>query len=579
MVGRGYYTLLKRQKMRPLLLIAMHQRYADICPAPKPNENLRTLRPTLIYGYLFVAVCLMLLLLLSSGCSTEHYKADADEEVYSIIDKKWSPDLGQKVNYKIADVAPGPNDLQPDDLLIQSKVLTLAQAVALATAQSREYQSQKETLYTIALNLTERRHEFASQWFGSFDAGYLNNPSDESVAYNSQLGFSRLLADGAQITTDIAVDWARYLTGDPRTSLGSVLSASVTKPLLRGSQRKIVTENLTQDERTLLYQIRSFNRFRKTFVVSIVNEYYGVLQALDGVKNAEENYKSLVLAYDEAQLSAEAGRRTRLQADQTKQNMLRAEDNLTSTKRTYQQALDVFKILLALPTDMDIQLDPNELTVLAEMDIAEPDFSAEDAVQTALVSRLDLINSADQLEDAKRKVEVAADALGADLNLIADLSAASPDDESDIDRLQFQNGDYSLGLQFDLPLDRKRERNIYRKKLIDLMSTKRNHELTIDNIKLQVRNTYRKLSESATRYKIQKDSLALAQERVNSANMLLKAGRAVSRDLLEAQASLLSAQDETTSTLVGYAVSKLNFYRDIGILKVRPDGLWEQQAK
>ena len=111
------------------------------------------------------------------------------------------------------------------------------------------------------------------------------------------------------------------------------------------------------------------------------------------------------------------------------------------------------------------------------------------------------------------------------------------------------------------------------------MSTQRTYEKKIDDVKLEVRNSYRRLRESATRYKIQKDSLALAQERVNSANMLLKAGRAVSRDLLEAQASLLSAQDETTSTLVGYAVSKLSFYRDIGILKVRPDGLWEQQAK
>ena len=545
-----------------------------------PGKNLQNLRTVPLYNKFFCALYLtLLLLLITSGCTTEHYKADADEEVYSIIDKKWSPDLGQKVNYRIADVPQGPNDIVIDRLALESGTLTLAQAVALATAQSRDYQSRKETLYTVALDLTEARHDFATQWFGSFDADYLNDADDESVAYDSQLGFSRLLADGTQITTSIAVDWLRYLTGDPRTSLGSVLSAAVTKPLLRGSQRKIVTENLTQAERNLLYQIRSFNRFRKTFVVSVVAQYYDVLRTLDEVKNAQENYKSLVLAYDEAQLSAEAGRRTRLQADQTKQNMLRAEDSLTRAERSYQQALDEFKILLALPTDMDIQLDPDELTALAKMDIAEPVFSAEDAVQTALTSRLDLANTADQFEDAERKVEVAADALGADLNLIAGLSAASPDGESDIDRLQFQNGDYSLGLQFDLPLDRKVQRNAYRKKLIDLMSTKRSYEQAIDDIKLQVRNAYRRLTESATRYKIQKDSLALAEERVNSANMLLKAGRAASRDLLEAQASLLSAQNDTTSTLIDYAVSKLNFYRDIGILKVRPDGLWEQQAK
>ena len=578
-------------------MLSLHRHDAVAVSAPRVNKNFNSFCRPAFADIIFLSVlCIILLLLLIVGCSVEHYKADADEEVYSIIDKKWSPDLGQKVNYKISDVTPGPDDLRPEDLLspgpddlhpenllVEPEVLTLAQAVALATAQSREYQTQKETLYTTALDLTGARHDFASQWFGSFDADYLNDASDESVAYDSQLGFSRLLEDGTQITTSIAVDWLRYLTGDPRTSLGSVLSATITKPLLRGSQRKIVIENLTQAERNLLYQIRSFNRFRKTFVVSVVAQYYDVLRTLDEVKNAQENYKSLVLAYDEAQLSAEAGRRTRLQADQTKQNMLRAEDSLTRAQRSYKQALDEFKILLALPTDINIQLDPNELTVLAEMDITEPDFSAGDAVKTALTSRLDLANSAEQLEDAQRKVEVAADALGADLNLIVNgrsgISVASPDGESDIDRLQFQNGTYPLSLQFDLPLDRKEQRNAYRKKLIDLMSTQRDHELNVDNIKLQVRNAYRRLSESATRYKIQKDSLYLARERVNSANMLLKAGRATSRDLLEAQSSLLSAQNDTTSTLIDYAVAKLSFYRDIGILKVRPDGLWEQNAK
>jgi outer membrane protein TolC len=580
LVVQGCNILLKWMKTQLLPRLDVCRHLADMHNAPLPSNNVKIiLRWALLNSSFLPAMCLVLLLLTAPGCSTEHYKAEADEEVYTMIDKKWSPQMGQKVNYRIADVTPGPNDITPDPVAIQSGVLTLAQAVSLATAQSREYQDQKEALYSRALDLSDVRRDFETQWFGSFDADYLNDADDESVAYNSQLGFSRLLTDGTQITTSIAVDWLRYLTGDPRTSLGSVLSGAISKPLLRGSERKVVTENLTQAERNLLYQIRSFNRFRKSFVVAIVAAYYNVLQSLDEVKNAEENYKSLVLAYDEAQLSAEAGRRTRLQADQTKQNMLRAEDSLARTKRNYQQTLDEFKILLALPTDLDIQLDPGELTALAEMDITEPDFSTEDAAQTALTNRLDLANSADQLEDAERKVEVAVDALRADLDLIGGLSASSPDGESDIDRIQFQDGTYSLGLQLDLPLDRKIQRNTYRQKLIDLMSTKRAYEETVDNVKLQVRNTYRRLNESATRYKIQKDSLALAQERVASTNMLLKAGRATSRDLLEAQAALLSAQNETTSTLITYAVSKLNFYRDIGILKVRPDGLWEQQAK
>jgi len=80
----------------------------------------------------------------------------------------------------------------------------------------------------------------------------------------------------------------------PAASIGSVLTASVTQPLLRGAGRRIAQENLTQAERNVLYQIRSFNRYRQLFVVTIVNDYYRVLQQRDTVTNAENNYKGVL---------------------------------------------------------------------------------------------------------------------------------------------------------------------------------------------------------------------------------------------------------------------------------------------
>ncbi|MHC5100829.1 MAG: TolC family protein, partial [Planctomycetota bacterium] len=77
------------------------------------------------------------------------------------------------------------------------------------------------------------------------------------------------------------------------------------------------------------------------------------------------------------------------------------------------------------------------------------------------------------------------------------------------------------------------------------------------------------------RHRIQKNSLALAQERVNSTTLLLQAGRAQARDLLDSQNDLFAAQNDVTSTLVNYMLAKLNFYRDVGILTVKPDGSWE----
>ena len=525
-------------------------------------------------------ICIMFLcvwLLGLSGCTKpDQFKQQADEEVYEILDQKWTAEHGSKVNYRIADITPDPNSIQFDPNWIPSGRLTLAEAVAIATAQSRDYQDRKEALYSTALDLTLQRHNFVRQWFGTFDATYSRDSADESVGTDSSLGFNQLLADGTQISVGIASDWLRYLTGDPDTSLGTVLSASVRHPLLRGSGKKVAQENLTQAERNVLYQIRTFNRYRKQFVVSIVNEYLRTLESLDSVKNAESNYKSLQAAYDEADLKAQAGTLPPFEADQTKQRMLQARDSLVRAQRSYEQALDNFKLTLAIPVDMNVALEPNELSGLMALEILEPQFPVSDAINVALVSRLDLATDFDKVDDAQRKVEVAVDALRAQLDLVAGVSADSTDSTK---WARLHDGSYDIGMELDLPLDKLSERNAYRKFIIALMQAKRDHEQAVDEVKLDVRNAYRSLIESARRYVIQKSSLELAQERVNSTTMLLQAGRVQSRDLLDAQDSLLSAQNDTTSTLVDYMIAQLTFYRDIGILQIRPDGLWGSLEK
>ncbi len=533
----------------------------------------RLFRSRLALFLVGLGCCLVL-----TSCSPEQYKADADQEVQHILDSKWKAEHGSRANSRISDVERDPNDLFFDPNYIPSGRLSLAEAVALATARNRDYQRQKESLYLSALDLTLFRHNFATKWFGTFDSTYSRNEADESMGAGGAVGFNRLLEDGTQISSSIASDWLRYLTGDPRESLGSVLSATISKPLLRGAGKDVVMESLTQAERNVLYQIRSFSRYRKSFVVTIVSEYYRVIQALDRVKNADSNYKSLLLAYDQSNLKAMAGRLDMFEADQTKQQMLDARDNLAGAERTYQQALDTFKISLAIPTDAVIELDPNALQVLSAMEVIEPEFNVDDAIQTALSLRLDLATIKDQVDDARRKIKVSENALKADLDIVARANVDSTPDRQ-AGRLRFNDGSYSIGAQVDLPFDRKSERNNYRESLITLIQRQRDYEDGIDNVKLDVRNNYRSLVESAQRYKIQQLSLELAEERVKSTSLLFQAGRVQTRDVLESQNALLSAQNATTSTLVDYNIAKLSFYRDIEVLSVKPDGLWQLPEK
>ena len=212
------------------------------------------------------------------------------------------------------------------------------------------------------------------------------------------------------------------------------------------------------------------------------------------------------------------------------------------------------------------------------MKITEPNFLVADSIDVALQTRLDLATAYDKVDDAQRKVAVTEDALRARLDLVASARVDSTED-TDWARLRFHDGSYDIGMVLDLPLDKLSERNVYRKSLIAYLQVKRDYALAVDEVKLEVRNAYRGLIEEAQRHYIQKNSLALAQERVNSTTLLLQAGRVDSRDLLDSQDALFAAQNDTTSTLVNYMLAKLNFYRDVGILTVKPDGSWESLEK
>src|SRR5439155_1477841 len=112
------------------------------------------------------------------------------------------------------------------------------------------------------------------------------------VSASGQVGASWLIRDVGRITTAFTADFLRFVTGDPRVTTSSQLSATFLRPLLRDAGFKQQTEALIQAERQLLYDLRDFTRFRKDFSVQIATAYYGVLGNRDAVRNSFLNLQS-----------------------------------------------------------------------------------------------------------------------------------------------------------------------------------------------------------------------------------------------------------------------------------------------
>ena len=327
-----------------------------------------------------------------------------------------------------------------------------------------------------------------------------------------------------------------------------------------------------------MYQVRSFNRFRKDFLTSIAAQYYQVLALYDRHRNIQDYYVELTVISYRLNKRSMSGRIEKHEAQQSEQDRLIALADYVQAYKDYEEAIDTFKLSLALSPKIRFRLDNNELDQLRNHELSPFNLTEDEAIEIALNQRLDLANAADSVQDAQRKVDLAADAIRTELNLVGYTDTQTPERTvfgADPGELERTRDRYQISMELDLPVDRLVEKNNYRRALIALMQHQRNHQELTDTVILEVRNAFRRMKEAHDQHVIEQTNVDLAQSRTRNTLLLLQYDRASTRDVLDAQKDLLNARNAVTDSLVSYLISSLEYLRDTGTLKVKPDGMWK----
>lgn len=540
-----------------------------------------------------------------AACTSTAHRRGADEESYGAIAGKAEavPGMSSQVvidepvvvdlsRYRTNTASFEFLDNEADSEL-GATILTLNDALDLAFQHSKEYQTQKERLYLEALALTFDRYRYTPTFSFSGGADYQWDAEDrfvtdmqnltgmeristsESIDAGTSLGARYLLKGGGAIALNLTNNFTRFLTGDIGELSTGALIGSFTQPLLRDFGTAIETETLLQAERDLLYQLRNFTRFRKSFAVRIASDYYSVLLQRETARN---NYAGLLannLSLEREQAFQQEGLRTLLQVGRLEQSSLQQDLRWTSSITRYKRGLDNFKLLLGLTADEAIVLDDNEMALITETGMASPDLSLEQAIELAVQTRLDLYTELDRVQDSARRIRVAANALNPSLDL--NLTASIPDGSNGVlGELDFENARYSAGLDFDLPLDNKLERNNYRRALIDYEASTREYLLAVDEIKLDVLDAWRRMNEARKSYDINVTSVQINERRVEEAELRAELGLGDIQDTVDSQNDLTAARTELVRSIVDHNIAKLEFWRDVGLLYVNDNGQWEE---
>jgi hypothetical protein len=236
-------------------------------------------------------------------------------------------------------------------------------------------------------------------------------------------------------------------------------------------------------------------------------------------------------------------------------------------------------------------LQATEVGLRVELVELQPyEYTLEESVQMALENRLDLKNVQAEVMDARRRVEVAANALKSvlDLEFAADFRTPSlAAFETDPFDFTGDLSDFNVGLSFDTPIDQIQERNIYRTALIAYQQARREYMLFEDLVKQDVRSEWRQLEvlrrNLETARQALRISVALFDSAVEQAFAPPRVGQQPStgtgglqgQNIQQALSSILNAQDNIIGIWVSYEQSRLNIYRDMGIMDVGPDNVWE----
>src|SRR5262249_23402263 len=221
------------------------------------------------------------------------------------------------------------------------------------------------------------------------------------------------------------------------------------------------------------------------------------------------------------------------------------------------------------------------------------------AAKAALDNRLDLLNARAQLVDYWRQIAIQANSLLGVLNIRYNSESFTPPGK---DQRFSCSGDRTwreITLNGELPLVRRLERNNYRAALIAYQRERRVLQATEDFILADVRSQLRQLRLLAENYRIQQRQLELAYYQVEASletffapsypsgatavgtvatggttgGSTAGSAAALTQQLINAQNSLLRAQNNLYQVWINYLIFRMQLYRDLELMPLDPRGV------
>ncbi|QDT75159.1 TolC family protein [Lacipirellula limnantheis] len=269
-----------------------------------------------------------------------------------------------------------------------------------------------------------------------------------------------------------------------------------------------------------------------------------------------------------------------------KKNLADVWDRLDKLEQTGEA--DAAKLLPAVIDSMsDLSGRLLELSLVqaaARLDaiaFAPVELTDEEALLIASAYRRDWQNARAALVDSWRLIYFNANALLSDLNFLFSGDIGNVGDNPF--RIRDTTGRLRVGLQWDPPMTRLAERNIYRQSLIEYQQARRSYYQYRDRVSQSLRLNLRQTRLNEINFELRRAAVLVAISQVDLTQLRLSQppqvgveaqfGDTTARDLVQSLSDLLNVQNDFLSVWVNYEVQRQALDFDLGILELDAAGV------
>ncbi len=460
-------------------------------------------------------------------------------------------------------------DVAPEDAAGIERI-DLTRALEISQDSAREFLNAQESYILTAIRVLIERHLFNPRLFNQTTATFAGDGTDgrytAALTVLNELGVRQRFERGGEVTAS----WLVEATEDLREGVtdryrqSSTIALSGEFPLLRGAGT-VARESLIQAERDLVYAARDFERFRRSLLVSVASDYFGLLQQRATIENQIRRIEALRRLEEETAAKIDAGLQSSFQRAIAASDRLEAEAGLAGQRDSYRLSEDRFKVRLGLPVDQPVLIVP------VTLELPEPDISPAEAARRALDFRLDLQVARDRVLDSRRGVSNARNGLLPDLDLFARIDVPT-DPDVDEAYLAFSGDDigYSAGVTLDLPLDRVIEQLNLRQAIIAVERAIRGYEEDRDEVVVEARSAVRQIELARFQLSLAEQQVEINRRRQRGQE--LDPENVTTQERVDTQNALLSAENARDQAITDLRIAILQYLLSTGQMRVQNDG-------